>query len=99
VDYDTPWGPRREVATTLGAGGLFVATDEPLDEGETLTVRFCVAGGALRHTIPARVVWTNHPTDSRPGARGMGIEFTDPQASAQLAVELEHLQPTADAAP
>jgi uncharacterized protein (TIGR02266 family) len=94
VDYDTPWGPQRDMATTLGAGGLFIATDEPLDEGETLTVRFRLAGGAPCHEIRARVAWTNHPQGSRPGARGMGIEFTDPKASARLAVELESWQPT-----
>jgi Tfp pilus assembly protein PilZ len=77
------------MATTLGAGGLFIATDEPLDEGETLTVRFRLGSGAFRHEIRARVAWTNHPAGSRPGARGMGIEFADPKAAAQLAVELE----------
>ena len=98
VDYDTPWGPRRDVATTLGAGGLFIAAQEPLDEGETLSVRFTLYEGGESHEIRARVVWTNHPSESRPGARGMGIEFTDPRASARLADELEEFEP-AGAAP
>jgi uncharacterized protein (TIGR02266 family) len=91
VAYDTPWGPQKGTATTLGAGGLFIATQETLDEHDRVVVRFRLPGGDTLHEIEGRVAWANRPTDPHPHTRGMGIEFTDPAASALLALELERL--------
>jgi len=84
-------GLRRENATTLGSGGLFVPTPEPLEEGSNVALRFRLPGGDDLHEIRGRVVWTRE--DEPPGANagGMGIEFTDPAAAQRLASELERI--------
>ena len=85
-------GPRREVATTLGAGGLFIQTDDPLPKGARLLMRFQLPGGDRLHEIEGRVVWRRRPNDPGSYSPGMGIEFTDAAAAASLARELEMLK-------
>jgi uncharacterized protein (TIGR02266 family) len=94
VDFYAGGAPRCEYATTLGAGGLFIETDEPLAPGTLLRVRFRLPGGELLHAIEGRVNWQHrleeaHAGDLRPS--GMGIAFTDAAAAARLAVELEQV--------
>lgn len=89
VEYATPQGTGRAQATTLGAGGLFIATDSPLPEGTLLAVSFALPGGAQRHRIAGRVVWCERPGGSPGRTPGMGIAFKDPSAVGALAVELE----------
>jgi uncharacterized protein (TIGR02266 family) len=92
VDYVSDAGIRCEYATTLGAGGLFVATEEPLPPGAGLVLRFRLPGRDVLHTVEGRVVW-REPPDAAGTARtpGMGIAFTDAAATAALARELERL--------
>lgn len=89
VDFVAEGGVRCEYATTLGAGGMFIETDEPLPAEAALKARFRLPGSDAVHEIEGRVVW------SQPGggrqAPGMGIEFTDAVAVAALARELERL--------
>jgi len=94
VDYTGPEGPRFEYATTLGAGGLFIQTEEPLEKGAILLTRFRLSGRKQLHEIPGRVVWVRppHATGENHLSPGMGIEFTDPAIRSQLAQELEQLQ-------
>lgn len=94
VDFYASGAPRCEYATTLGAGGLFIETDEPLAPGTLLRVRFRLPGGELLHAIEGRVNWQHrledaHAGDLRPS--GMGIAFTDAAAAARLATELEQV--------
>ena len=94
VDYHAAGTPHCEYATTLGAGGLFIETDEPLAPGTPLRVRFRLPGGAALHSIAGRVTWQHRLEDARAGdvrPSGMGIEFTDALAAAQLGQELEQL--------
>ena len=93
VDYHTDSGVRCDYATTLGAGGLFIQTADPLESGTPLRVRFRLAGEDAVHEIESRVVWSNRVSDDGYSLRapGMGIEFTDPTASATLAHQLERL--------
>lgn len=91
VDYAAGGGPRSDLATTLGAGGLFIETDDPAAEGAPLKLRFSLPDSDRVHEIEGRVVWTRRP---RPGdfhAPGMGVEFTDRLARAKLARELRDL--------
>lgn len=81
------------IATTLGAGGLFVATDTPLEKGSVLRIRFCVPGNARIHQLDSRVVWAHRPGDPGQQGHGMGLAFTNPAACAALAAELEALAP------
>jgi uncharacterized protein (TIGR02266 family) len=94
VDFVGDGAPRCEYATTLGAGGLFIETGEPLRLGSPLRVRFRLPGGATIHAIEGRVTWLHGSGDAaardeRPP--GMGVEFTDAAAAARLARELEAL--------
>jgi len=93
VEYDAPDGTRDATATTLGAGGMFIATDNPLDEHSQILVRFQLEPQGLVHEIQGRVVWANRPDDAHSHTRGMGIEFKNPAACSQLARELEGLKP------
>jgi uncharacterized protein (TIGR02266 family) len=93
VDYVSAFGRRSDTATTLGAGGLFVATDEPLDPESRIALRFRLPGGERLHTLQGRVVWANPPAKGRTRNVGMGIEFTEPAACVNLARELETLEP------
>ena len=83
---------RTEWATTLGAGGIFLETEDVLPVGTRLELRLCIPGGDALHELEGRVAWAMSavaeagcPTPSP----GIGIEFTDPVACAALARELE----------
>lgn len=79
-----------ETATTLGAGGLFVETLDPLPPGAVLTLRFQLPGSERIFEIPGRVVWSTPAGNAnRNESRGMGVEFTDRVAISALAREIE----------
>lgn len=88
VEYETENEVRQDMATTLGAGGLFIATETPLDEGTVLVARFRLPDGETLHEIAGRVVWNQEKGDARQSP-GMGISFADPASGAVLAAELE----------
>jgi uncharacterized protein (TIGR02266 family) len=93
VDYSSEAGVHCEYATTLGAGGLFIESEQPLPRGTALKVRFRLPGGEGVHEIEGRVAWAHQPRPGEGGGRspGMGIEFTDAVSSARLARQLEDL--------
>lgn len=82
-------GPRCEIATTLGSGGLFIQTDDPLPKGVRLAMRFQLPGCDRLHEIEGRVVWNKQPEADDGYTSGMGIQFTNRYAAAQLARDLE----------
>ncbi|HEU4427216.1 MAG TPA: PilZ domain-containing protein [Myxococcota bacterium] len=97
VDYQVDGAQRCEWATTLGAGGMFIETEQPARNGARLKVRFRLSAGSEQHEIEARVAWSigaAGPDESLARSPGMGIEFTDAVASAALARELERDEPT-----
>lgn len=91
VDYRTDSGVSCDYATTLGAGGMFLQTDEPPAPGSAIKLRFRLPNGEDLHEIEGRVVWQRGP--AAPGqeahASGAGIKFTNQQAIVKLARELE----------
>lgn len=90
VDYRTPDGLHCDYATTLGAGGMFLATHENLRRGDVLKLRFRLPGYETLHELEGRVVWVRTAKDGEPaGAPGAGVQFVDSSATAQLARELE----------
>ncbi len=91
MEFRCRHGLRRETATTLGAGGLFIATDDPLAPREILRLRLQLPGSDQVHEIPGRVVWCKRPQDPGDFSPGMGVEFTDRAAAGRLARELEAL--------
>ncbi len=90
VDYVAPDGVRCEYATTLGAGGLFIESEDPLAPGSVFKVRFRLPHSGRIHEVESRVAWAHAPGVSASAqAPGMGIVFTNAGATAQLARELE----------
>jgi uncharacterized protein (TIGR02266 family) len=89
VEYATSEIHGRAQATTLGAGGLFIATETPLPPGTVIAVSFSLPGSAQRHRIVGHVVWRQSPGGRAGPAPGMGIAFKDPAAAGALAAELE----------
>jgi uncharacterized protein (TIGR02266 family) len=81
-----------ELATTLGAGGLFIRSDQPLPRGARLKMRFQLPGCERLHEIEGRVVWSRPPAEEDPHAPGMGVQFTDRHASTLLAHDLEAME-------
>jgi uncharacterized protein (TIGR02266 family) len=91
VDYSFEGGARREIATTLGAGGLFIETEDPLYQGAALKLAFSLPGSSVRHVIHGVVVWAHEPAVAARGSCGMGIAFKDRAGIAALARELKDL--------
>jgi uncharacterized protein (TIGR02266 family) len=91
VDYVSETDTRRDTATTLGPGGLFVQTDRPLPRGSSVELRFRLPGRDWVHEIQGRVSWCRPPAESGSYASGMGIQFTDRIAAALLAQDLRDL--------
>lgn len=93
VDYLGNNGVCCEYATTLGAGGLFIETEDPLTADTQLKLHFRLGGEGETHEIEGRVVWVRK-TDAggRPHAPGMGIQFSDSVGTSALALELEDFE-------
>lgn len=93
VDFQGSAGVRCEYATTLCAGGLFIETEEPIEVGTSIRVRFRLPEGDRVHEIEGRVAWHQRARSGAPTTRapGMGIEFLDAAAAAAVARDLEGL--------
>jgi len=93
VDYSSDQGVRCDYATTLGAGGVFIETAEPLGRGTVVKMRFRLPESDVLHEIEGRVCWQRggRAQEEVRFAPGMGIQFTDSTAAARLARELEDL--------
>jgi len=91
VDYRTETGVCCDYATTLGAGGMFLETDEPLVPGSIIKARLRLPNGEDIHEVEGRVIWQRPAAVAgqpiQPG--GAGVKFTDQRAIAKLARELE----------
>ena len=88
-------GPVRELATTLGAGGLFIESEQPLGRNSRIKLAFVLPGRDRQHEIEGCVVWVTHPAKPGEATRtaGMGIQFKNRVAEALLARELEDWEP------
>jgi uncharacterized protein (TIGR02266 family) len=92
VDYQARGGIHCDYATTLGAGGMFLQTELAMVRGEPVKVRFRIPGGELLHELEARVTWSHVAKPESGEAQrtpGVGLQFTNPAATAALARELE----------
>ena len=88
VDYQSSEGARSDYATTLGAGGLFISTEEPLPVGCSVKTRFRLADDGRLHEIEGSVVWIRVEADAQVQTPGMAIRFEDALSMARLAREL-----------
>jgi Tfp pilus assembly protein PilZ len=84
-------GRQHATATTLGGGGLFVETEELWERLTPVAIRFRLRDDGPLHALRGRVVFGHSASDGIGSKTGMGIEFTDPDATARLAAELERL--------
>ena len=93
VDFQVSTGIHCKYATTLGAGGLFIETEEPIEVGTPIRVRFRLPECDQVHEIQGRVAWYQQATAGAPATRapGMGIEFVDAAGTAALARDLDGL--------
>src|SRR5262249_46370239 len=66
-------------------------TDAPPPEGSRLRLRLRLPGSARLLELSGRVAWVLRADAAAPHAPGMGIEFIDRAAIAELARELEAL--------
>jgi uncharacterized protein (TIGR02266 family) len=87
VELEAPGYREAATATTLGAGGLFVATATPLQLHTPLVVRFCLPGEHDELRFDAHVAWYKELGSD--GTPGMGLAFDDPDSRAALAALLE----------
>jgi len=94
VDFLGSAGIRCEYATILGVGGLFIETEEPIEIGSPIRVRFRLPESGQVHEIAGRVAWHQRATSGEAAARapGMGIEFVDAAATAALARDLDGMR-------
>lgn len=91
VDYIHEEGTSSGYATTLGAGGLFIESEEPLPCGTTLKMRFGLPQSDQLHELEGRVVWQSKTTtpSAQIQAPGFGVKFSEGAATAALSRELE----------
>jgi uncharacterized protein (TIGR02266 family) len=88
IEVESLEGCEDAVATTLGAGGLFVATDRPLPAHTPVVVRFRLPGEEHLLCFEAHVAWSGGPGPNV-ASPGMGLEFDDAEARARHAARLE----------
>jgi uncharacterized protein (TIGR02266 family) len=93
VDFRGSTGVRYEYATTLCAGGLFIETEELIEIGKPIRVRFRLPECSQVHEIEGRVAWHQRARSGAPTTRapGMGVEFLDAGAAAAVARDLDGL--------
>jgi len=92
VDYQAKGGIHCDYATTLGAGGMFLQTDLPLERNESVKLRFRIPGGETLHELEAKVTWAHPAHEDFAGnlrVAGVGLQFTGSGGRDDLAQELE----------
>lgn len=83
VDYHTSDSSYIEFVGNVSAGGLFIATRNPLKPGTELTLEFL--GPESKHPIrvKAEVIWNRTRLTSADQKRGMGVQFEDVDESTK----------------
>jgi uncharacterized protein (TIGR02266 family) len=65
----------------IGAKGLFIRTDNPLEKGEGFLLKLQLPGMANPILIQSQVVWTRRPGEqTEKGPPGMGVKFFEMSA-------------------
>lgn len=73
VDWRVPNEANRHLsyAGDIGAGGIFIRTDQIAAAGTSVVVELVPPGSTAPQAIEGRVAWTR----TTPGSRGLGVEF------------------------
>lgn len=63
----------------ISSGGLYISTENPLDVGESLAIRFSLESPFREIVCKCQVAWVNSPAKPRKPSlpAGMGIQFVD----------------------
>jgi uncharacterized protein (TIGR02266 family) len=79
IKYQNPSGVWNESITgTLGTGGLFIETPEPLQKGSEFNIEFTLPDTPLRViNATGKVVWTRNQLEKILYFPGMGMEFVN----------------------
>ena len=75
VSFDSLGGLRECLMTNISRGGVFVATDDPLEVGSTIRLRLDIAGTGRTIELEGSVAVVNVGADMCSDERGMGIRF------------------------
>jgi molecular chaperone DnaK len=77
-----------EYSLNISPGGIFIRTDQPLDEGSMVYLQFSLRDGSRLIEGMGKVVRVNPPTEKE-RTSGMGIEFVNfDEESMQLINEI-----------
>lgn len=85
VEYETVDELFTEFTRNINEGGVFVATERPLELDEAVQLRFQLPGNAESILATGRVVRLQTKDDD--GIAGMGIEFDQLDAAAREAID------------
>ena len=91
VDYACDDGVRCDYATSVSPGGLFIETETGLKIGSSVKLRFRLPLHDTLHEIEGRVAWASNDSRDPHVSPGLGIAFTDSDATERLTRELEDL--------
>ena len=81
-----------EYARNISAGGMFIRTDEPREQGALISVQFLLRDGSRLIDGLARVVRVAPPPGTAAEPAGMGVEFQslDAESVSVIAEVVEH---------
>ncbi len=83
VEYATVDALFSEFSRNVNEGGIFIATDQPLDLEERVVLSFRLPASDRPIKVAGRVAWV----DTEGDAPGMGIEFDALDAEARQAID------------
>ncbi|MBI2060783.1 MAG: TIGR02266 family protein [Nitrospirae bacterium] len=96
IEYEASRNFISDFALNISRGGMFIATQQPLDEGQEFLLRFSLPGSARPIELRARVMWANRQDKKSNLIPGMGVAFMDlsDEKRAQIERYVESMQVT-----
>lgn len=78
VDYQAKGNYLFDFCTDLGAGGVFIATEQPQNLGEELQLSFTIPDSKKTLTLKGKVVWIQPKVSAKPEIQaGIGVQFIE----------------------
>ena len=74
VDYESHDTFLYDYSKDLSEGGIFIQTDDPLEVGKVIDLKFSLPDVEKVFNIKGEVKWTNQE-ESKGGRKGMGVAF------------------------
>ncbi len=73
VSYESAGAMRSDYAQNISKGGLFVATDEPFEVGQSVVLNLVSPGARSGVAVPCEVRWVG--ARGAPAVQGIGVRF------------------------